>query len=314
MSDTIELAPPGDADQAFLRAARVWGRDVVPSFWGVFRSDRLTSLGWAWENASPEESDPAEARERLKREHAAMARPDLARVHVSWWVRALQDEPRSVRAAVVANLPPGVADALRDQLRLRPADLRPDRPADPLALRAALALWTVRLVGDLPDREDARPVVAALTRFDARVVVRLIRTAGLAKWTLTRSPLPCSEPQDRERSDVLRGLLAGLDPAFKAIAGRDVEALGAVWGPHPEARLGLTTVARLLSHEEPHRVRWVLQHLPYSTARAVRSLLVEPGRKTVMLARWERGMLRASWMLLQREGRITEPWRWEDRP
>jgi hypothetical protein len=50
--------------------------------------------------------DPETARDRLRREHAALARPDLSRVHPSWWVRALKEETPSVRRAVAANVPP----------------------------------------------------------------------------------------------------------------------------------------------------------------------------------------------------------------
>jgi hypothetical protein len=312
MSDASDLPPLTAVDQAMLHAARAWGRDVAPGYWRLFRTDRQTALRMAWENDPP--GDPAASLEFLKRAHAAQARPDLARVHVSWWSRALQDEPRSVRAAVVANLPPGIADALREAVHLGRDELTPDRPADPLALRAALSLWSERLVGDLPDPDGDPPVVAALAGLDSRAAVRLVRSAGLAKLSITSVPLPGSEPDDHDLSARLRSLIPNPESSFVAIATRDIVALGSVRGTHPEDRLGLTTVARLLDQLDPHRVRWVLQHVPYSTARAIRGLMSQSGRRTPTLAGWEEGVLRAAWVVLHQEGWISEAWRWETRP
>jgi hypothetical protein len=315
----------------------VWGRDPGPAFWRRFRAGRQEALTRAWEDDPP--GNPALSLDRLKREHAAQSRPDLSRVHVSWWVRALQGEPRSVRAAVVGNLPAGIAEALRDGLELKPEGLRPDRHASPGAVRVALALWTERLVGDLAERPEDPPVIVALTRFENRTVSRLIRTAGLAKWSLTGVPLPApgaggrgggtfgllglrgrksrkpeADPKDIARLDRLRGMLATVDPRIVGVAANDIEAALAVKDEHPEARLGLVTVARLLVPADPHRVRWALQHLPYQAARSVRPLMGEAGKRAPMLARFETSILRATWTLLHEEGRVNEPWHWGDRP
>src|SRR3954464_7729811 len=101
--------PLSSVDLALLRAARVWGGGDVSALWACFPAGRRSSLRWGWE--AGRSGDPGEALDRLRREHAAQARPDLARVHVSWWVRALKDEPPSVQRAVAANLPAGIAGA-----------------------------------------------------------------------------------------------------------------------------------------------------------------------------------------------------------
>src|SRR5438067_1851146 len=103
MNDEPAPGPLSTRDLALIRAARAWRGDLAPGFWDRFPADRRASLRWAWERA--EAGGEATDRERLRLEHASQARSDLARVHVSWWVRALQDEPLSIQRAVAANLP-----------------------------------------------------------------------------------------------------------------------------------------------------------------------------------------------------------------
>src|SRR5690606_17663670 len=71
-------------------------------------------------------------------------------------------------------------------------------------------------------------------------------------------------------------------------------------------RLGLSSLGRLLSAVEPHRARWALQHLPYAAARLARPYLGPdaPGLSTADVMAWEAGLLRASIVLLVREGRV----------
>lgn len=305
MVDEPAPGPLTSIERVMLDAASVWGGRNGSGLWDHFPVDRLSSLRWGWEASSP--PDPAAALERLRRDQAAQARPDLARVHMSWWVRALKEESASVRRAVVANLPPGIADALRDELGLTPDDLRADRPPHPAALQAALALWTVRIVGDVAERGDDPPVVVALTRFDSRTVVRLIQATGLAKWSLTPRPLPALEPRDAERLPHFRQALAGADPRFVQVATRDVDAL-TPGGAHPLARAGLVAFARLLNAPDRDRVRWALQHLPYGTAKSLRSLMGAAGKRAPMLARWESDVLRAAWVRLHEEGWVSADW------
>lgn len=313
--DPLPQHPPSLADQALIRAARVWGRDIGPGFWRRFRPERHAVLRLLFESGLAD--DPRSALNQLQREQAAQARPDLARVHVSWWVRALREEPRSVRSTVVTHLPGGLADALRVELRLGPDDHGADRPAAPVALRAVLALWSERLIGDLPERDDDPPVIVALTRFDAPLVLRLVRALGLAKWGLHGSSHAELSPDDLPRLERLQGLLGDVEIHFAQIVARDIEAIGQDdTRAEARARLGLSTVARLLAPADPYRVRWALQHLPYGTAKVIRAGMAPAGglASARMLARWENGILRAAWSLLHAEGWINEPWRWGDRP
>ncbi len=298
-------SPLTNIDLIVLRAARVWGDETARGLWSRFASDRRASLRWGWESA--ENDDPDQALDRLRLEHAAQARPDLSRVHASWWLRALKEEPASVQRAVAANLPAGVAEVLREGLGLSADDLKPDRPAQPGAVQVAVALWNVRLVGDLPEQDDDPPVISALTRFDATTVARLIRTTGLARWALTTRALPEFERKDLDRLPRIRSLLADVDPRFVHIVARDIDGL-APDEPRPISRAGITTFARLLHAADPYRARWALQHLPYSTAKSLRVLMGPANRKLPMLVRWETELLRAAWTRLHEEGRLSDAW------
>ena len=299
-------SPLSGADLALLRAARVWGGESASGLWATFPAERRSSLRWGWESGRA--GEPGAALGELRREHTAQTRPDLARVHPSWWVRALKHEPASIQRAVAASLPSGVAEALREGLGLLPEDLVPDRPAHPDLSRVAVSLWTVQLVGDLPDRDDDPPVISALTRFDSPTVARLVQTTGLAKWSLTSRPPPDLDRRDVERLAPLRAMLAAIDPRFFPIANRDIESLGPA-SPRAVSKAGMISFARLLLAAEPYRVRWALQHIPYSTAKSLRALMGPSARKAPMMVRWETDVLRAAWTRLHAEGRISDPWK-----
>ncbi len=292
-------------DLTLLRAARVWGDEAAPGLWVHFPAGRRASLRSGWSACLTEDS--ALALDGLRREHTAQMRPDLARVHSSWWFRALRNEPASVRRAVAAHLPAALVEPLVQGLGLSPDDLVPDRPAHPDALSIAASLWTAQLVGDLPDRDDDPPVVAALTKFDAPTVARLIQTTGLAKWSLANRPLPPLDGRDLDRLGPLRSRLAGIDPRFMRIAAHDIEALEPGI-QRAVAHAGMISFARLLTDADPHRVRWSLQHVPYRTAGSLRTLMGAGARKTPMIVRWEADVLRAAWTCLHDEGRISVPW------
>jgi hypothetical protein len=307
MDQDTAPSPLSPIDRCLLLAARAWAPDLPSTFWDVLPTDRRASLRWVWKSGHVPDANAS--LERLKDEHGAQARPDLARVHVSWWARALKDEPHSVRNALVSNLPAGIAEALREELDITPEESTADRPPHPVALRAALALWTERLVGDVPRRDDDPPVIAVLTGFEAPLVARFIRTAGLAKWSLTDSRPKLIEGSDQRRVERLSELLSDIDPPFRLVATADVASLNP-GASNLESRLGLTTIARLLRSADPYRVRWTLQHLPYTTAKAIRTLMGPHARRAPMVARWETLVLRASWLLLQQDRWISEPWRW----
>jgi hypothetical protein len=288
------------ADRSFLHALRAWSAGDAHAVCA-----RLTMVrDEPFERTSVELASQAaaDALATLRREHAAQARPDLGRVHPSWCLRGLRAETPAVRRAAVASTPGPLQAVLRAGLGLADQGLEPVSRAVPAALTWVAALWTERLVGDVPARADDPPVVRVLTAHSPRAAVRLVRTAALAKWAASRAEPPCLPALVRRRFDRLREALAGADDRLRAFADRDVGAVrdrSRVW-----SRLGAVTVARLLSLADPYRVRWTLQHLPYTKAKALRGLM--PGKPTAgaSWAVWEARVLAVATDRLRDEGLI----------
>lgn len=286
------------ADQALLTAVDAWGGADDPRFWSAIGRTRGSLLRNGRDSATPRTSDSALG--RLRREHAAATRPDHRRVHPSWWLRALKEETPAVRRTVAAHVP---ADLLGPALPLSPTDLATDRPPLPEAIRCALVLWTERLVGDIADRPDDPFVILVLTRLNLRDILRLVRSAGLAKWAVAGVNPAGLRTRDRERFAHFRSTFAEPSPMLGQLASHDVKRQRPS-GRHAESRLGLLTVARLLGPVEPYRTRWALQHLPYDVAKLVRGLLKsDPAREASWLA-CEAEILQAAWERLNAEGRI----------
>jgi hypothetical protein len=308
----------GDADRVLLMALSAWapagpagrGRDgsgeehpharllhrLEPS-WGR----RLLEGGGAGRIEPMAAVDRAEARERLRQAHRAEARVDPARVHSSWWARALQEESPAVRRAVVAAAPEAIRGQVQSALLLDNDDLRAERPADPEVLACTLSLWTERLVGGEPGRPDDPPVIAAMSGLSPRGGYRLCRYAGELKLAL----------MGRTRADWQRKFAASAGPEFAAIAKNDIRNTPA--GKLPprrlSARIGLLTIARLLSDCEPFRVRWALQHCPYTIAKLARSLMPPAEKRSAVMMQVESEILRTAWERLngeQRTGRDQE--------
>jgi hypothetical protein len=301
--------PLSIADAALLSALEGWpaesdsGAGSAPEFWACFASPWRERLVEGWTALPHAGAGPA--RERLRQEHAAEARPDLSRIHPSWWIRALKEETPAVQRAVVAEAPRAIHDSLRVGLGLTPDDLVPGRSPHAGALGCALILWSERLVGDCPVRDHDPPVIAALCRYDLRDVSRLLQAIALVKWALTGEEPPPLRPRDRARLDFFRARLGEPNPRIKQLARHDV-ARHAVASRHEWTRLGLLTIARLLDAAEPYRVRWALQHLPYPIAKFTRTLMNPRARADSSLVAWESVVLRTALDRLVSEGRLRD--------
>jgi hypothetical protein len=180
---------------------------------------------------------------------------------------------------VVRASPEPLRSRLARELLLDTVDLTPDHDAAAGPAAWAFSLWTERLVGDLAERDDDPLVIVVLSRRPLRPLLRLLRLIGACKQSLAGGP-PGSRPGSptarriARMQDHLQAQEGGL-AAFAADAAGDVEAARASRIParHRAARIGLTTIASLLAVVEPHRTRWALQHLPYPTAKLLRSLM-----------------------------------------
>jgi len=243
----------------------------------------LAALAWGSDSEDPR----AEAAlRRLGRAHREEARADLSRVHPTWLVRAVQDESPAVRAIVAGLGPPSVQAALRAAFG---APSSPDRRPHPEVLEWVLALWSERLVGGEPERDDDPPIIVALARLSPLEAYRLWHGVGRAKRRLAEDP--------------------GQAPEVRAWIQRDVETVDrAGFGPRRRtALLGLTTAARLLGDCEPFRSRWAVQHLPYPVVKRLRRFTPPAAKRSASLSRLEARILRMVWKPLAREGKLATP-------
>jgi hypothetical protein len=312
---------PGDlneSDRILLQALRAWG---VPSrLWDRLEPAWGARLRAAWDRGlvatGPGAREPSSARADLGRDHRAAARVDPVRVHPSWWVRALREEAPSVRRIVVAAAPESVRNAVQTGLLLDNDDLRTDRAPDPEALAWVMSLWSERLVGGGPDRADDPPAIVALSRISPRAGYRLCRCAGIAKFVLAGQAAIAHDttPTGRARAEWFRDRLAFAGPEFGAVARHDVKSFQAakLSRRRRTARLGLLTIARLLTECEPFRVRWALQHWPYTIAKLTRSLMTVDAKRSSVVAQVESQVLKTAWDRLNLEERLRMAWPGKD--
>lgn len=294
-------APPegrGESDRALLLALSAWApagpaRADLSGSTPASPQERLTAwLDPAWahrllEAASRRSSGPSEpagALDRLRQGHRAGVRVDPARVHPSWWARALREESPAVRRAVVAAASPSIRPRLQSELLLDNDDLRSERPADQEALAWACALWSERLVGGEPEPQSDPPVIAAMTGYSLPGCYRLCRYAGEIKLSLA----------GQRQAAWAERFTASAGPEFATIARFDVRATASAFAKMPgrrlAARIGLLTVARLLCDGAPSRVRWALQHWPYPVAKLTRGLMPPDQKRSPVLKHVEAGI------------------------
>jgi hypothetical protein len=323
-----------DSNRAFLLATAAWAEQPEPAqtasepyeatphetasvFLGGFRG----RLSGAWlqtllaaldRDGRPEAmSDRGRALDTLRKMHQATAAVDLARVHPTWLVRALLEESPAVQRLVTASFTGAARHRVQAGLLLDSRDLVSERSAAPEVASWVMGLWTERLIGGEPERPDDPPALIELVRLTPRAGYRLCRMAGFCKLILAGEPPHYRHAGvDRTRYDWLAGRLANVDTDLRALARRDVASGQASRLPprHQPARIGLTTVARLLADIEPFRLRWALQHWPYPVAKLIRSLLpTSPSRPSALLES-ETLILRTAWDRLNLEGRLETAW------
>jgi hypothetical protein len=255
--------------------------------------------------------DPSRAMDELRKLHTAMARVDLARVHVSWWIRALREESPAVQRLVAASLPQSFRFRLQAGLLLDSQDLASERPAAAEVARWVMALWSERLVGGEAERADDPAAIVLLSRLSPRSGYRLCRLAGLSKLILAGGN---QEQPGKNRTRAghawLESRLADVDPGVRTLAKADAESSQFSRLPprHRMARIGLTTVARLLSTAEPFRLRWALQHWPYPIAKLIRTLIPSATNSTSDVLLSEALILKTAWDRLDLEGKLLLPW------
>jgi hypothetical protein len=303
----------------------LWRHRLAPD-WSARLHHALEDIGPFLDVERPAlQSDPAEperhqtsaisgnaykALDRLRLMHRASARVDLRRVHPSWCVRALREESPTVQRLVAASAPQFVRDSLQAGLLLDSQDLISERAAAPAVTAWVMALWAERLVGGEAERADDPPAIVVLSRLSPRTGYRLCGVAGLCKLILAgESPEGPRGRSERVRREWLEGCLVAIDRDFHEMARRDVAISHSSGLPprHLSARIGLTTVARLLSASEPFRLRWAMQHWPYPIVKLIRWLMPPDPIEPTALA-GESLILRTAWERLKVEGRLALEW------
>jgi hypothetical protein len=243
--------------------------------------------------------------------HRASARVELARVHPSWCVRALREESPAVQRLVTASVCSSLREKLQAGLLLDSQDLKSERTPSADVASWVLALWTERLVGGEPERAFDAPGIIVLTRVSLRAGYRLCRTLGICKLVLAGEEIQGDpKPRQQSRWGWLEESLAATANDLRAQALRDVQTSRSFPLParHCAARIGLVTIARLLTDAEPFRLRWALQHWPYAIAKLIRSLMPPAGSRNAPLVHWETRILKTAWDRLNFEGRLRTPW------
>jgi hypothetical protein len=327
-----ERLPTGgltEADRALLLAMRAWAHEClrpqgtgeegehefILRFWDWLEAGWVRRLCDAWDRQKKAGAlvDPARAVERLREMHITSVGADIAHVHASWLVRALQDESPAVQRLVAASVPESLRHSLQAGLLLDTQDLSPDHPVDPMFRDWVMGLWTERLLGGEPSRPDDSPALVAVCRLSSRAGYRLCRVAGLGKMMVAgANPARAAGGQLlRSRAEWLHGRLSGRDSEFQTLARTDVQSIAGSKLPRRRhaARLGLLTLARLLGDFEPFRLRWALQHWPYPIVKLTRSLMSASPKSTAAMIDGETELLKTAWERLRLEGRLEERFR-----
>jgi hypothetical protein len=317
-----------EADRALLLAMRAWAaefrrperagpgsdHEFTLRCWYWLEAGRVRLLEQAWD-AQQKEGDgiePARALERLREMHAASVGVDIARVHRSWLVRALQEESPAVQRLVAASVPESLRHSIQAGLLLDAQDIVPDHRVDPMFREWVMGLWTERLLGGESSRADDSPALLAVCGLSSRAGYRLCRVAGLGKMVLAEE-MPedaAGRPSVRSRAQWLHARLSHADSEFRALARADVQSLARTKLPwrRRAARIGLLTLARLLADVEPFRLRWALQHWPYPVVKLARSLMSGSMNKTPALLAGEAELLKTAWERLRLEERLQQRW------
>ena len=327
-----ERLPSGgltEADRALLLATRAWvhewrrgvgaGQEGEHEFtvrlWDWLEPLWVRRLFDAWDRQKKarDELEPAKAVERLREMHIATVGADVAHVHASWLVRALQEESPAVQRLVAGSVPEPLRDSLQAGLLLDAQDISPDHAVDSSCREWVMGLWTERLLGGERARRDDSPALLAVCRLSNRAGYRLCRVAGLGKMIVAGvNPAKAAGGESRlSRAEWLHERLSGASPEFQTLARSDVQSLAGLKLPKRRlaARLGLLSLARLLADFEPFRLRWALQHWPYPVVKQTRSLMSGAAKRTPGEFAGETELLKTAWERLRLEGRLQESYR-----
>ena len=215
-----------------------------------------------------------------------------------------KDESPAVRRLIASHGPLPVQKAASAAFGFSPSALEESRSPNPEILDWVLALWTERLVGGEPPRSAEPPVILALSCLSPPLLYRLCHAIGQARIALLGDPQgvlsirPSWQTEREWYKDWFLQQIQAEETPLESWALKDIPGGRSEQGLDPRRRLatlGLTSIARLLTEPEPHRVRWALQHVPYQVAKRVRSIMAQQIGLTTGHLELESMLLRASW-------------------
>lgn len=292
-------------DRAFLHAAFVFGGGNEPGL-SVFTEPNRSRYQRLLETRG-QAPDRATLLSRLRAIHEAQKRADLTKIHPSWVVRALQAEPSPVQLRVVSQLPVSIRETVAAELALSQEQINPSKDVESVYHSVALLQAMSRLVGDQAVSEEDTPAILALTALEPSAAPKMIRRMGMLKWSATSIPFP---ETDRIEFDRLRPWIDSLEPwdsRFLNVCEAELSRLKPL-DTRALNRLGLATFSRLLTPADPHRVRWTLQQLSYSTAKTLRSRMGDSAPDFPLILSEESRLFKATWTALFEEGATKRPW------
>jgi hypothetical protein len=256
---------------------------------------------------------PDQALDLLQHSHRFQCRADTARVHSTWWIRALKDESPAVRRAIERHGPAQQSPAAREEPRIEREAIESHNP-DPTVAGWVLALATERLVGGEPVRSDEPAAIVALVALSSRELYRLSHATGQSKTVLAGDPQGIVAGRyldgqcERWFHEQFSNQFGTAEGQVRAWANRDLQGSRGTEGLGRRRRLaslGLNTIARLLTGCEPYRVRWALQHVPYPVAKRIRSIMSASSSVSLQVRRLERAVLKTAWTRLTLQNRLS---------
>ena len=293
-------------DRAFLDAEFLFGGGTQPDLSVFTESSRVRYLDAIQQRSATADRDAEFA--NLRSIFEAQRKADLARIHPSWVARALQDEPRSIRRAVLRCLPEPSRRVVALELAMTSEELSTDSTEDNAFYRSlALSQSLSRLVGDVASVEGEAPVVVALTAIEPSAAPRMIRRIGIAKWAITAIPLPDTERVELERWKAWFDALGPWEPRFRDTCQAELARLKTL-DSKAVNRLGFSTFSRLLRTVDSRRARWTIQQIPYSTAKTLQTIMNHNEADCATLLGEESRLFQATWRALWEEGAISRAW------
>ncbi len=319
---------PVDADRALVLSCLAWpewtsreaalsigepSHDFVLKLWNWIEASWLRRVSAVWTGESAGElPDRQTARERLRAMHVAASRLDVDRVHPSWLVRALREETPAVASIAARHGPDATRAVARRALGGSGANANATSHVRAEVVAWVLSLWTERLVGGRSETAADPPEIVAITQLSRLEALRLFRLWGFSKLALAGAHPQRKRPRPREieRRKWIEAETAREPGSLRAMAQADVQAQAKSTAllPRKMALLGVLGLARLCKDSDPFRLRWALQHLPYTIAKHIRSTIPKKVDRKLYHEAHEALLLKLAWRRLNLEHRIKRPW------